>query len=78
MLSNDWVYDIETFPNAFTLTICHTFLDLNFVFEISRRKDNREQLFHFIEFLEINKHRMVGFNNLAFDYPVLHFLLTNP
>ena len=78
MLSNDWTYDIETFPNAFTLTICHAFLNLNFVFEISRRKDNREELFKFIAFLQDNKHRMVGFNNLAFDYPVLHFLLMNP
>lgn len=47
------------------------------VFEISDRKDQREQLFEYLRNVRRNKGYMVGFNSVGFDYPVLHQLLTN-
>jgi len=34
-MSNDYVYDIETYPNVFTLAVEHTDAPLRWAFEIS-------------------------------------------
>jgi len=47
------------------------------VFEISSRKDQREEMFNHLRELYRNRDRMVGFNNVGFDYPLLHWLLKN-
>jgi hypothetical protein len=47
------------------------------VFEISDRKDDSVQLRKFLTKLYKDKSRLVGFNNLGFDYPVIHFFLQN-
>lgn len=74
---NDVVYDLETYPNVFTAC----FADLNdrkiVAFEISDRKDQRKQLFDYLRKVYKKKGRLVGFNNVGFDYPVLHKLLKN-
>lgn len=62
------IYDIETYPNVFT---CY-FSD-NSVFEISWRKNQIRELIQFL----YNVDEMVGFNNVMFDYPVLHFIIEN-
>lgn len=71
-----WVYDIETYPNVFTFCAVN-FDDTERVsFECSVRRNDIAQLFAFLEQLRKNKHYMVGFNNLDFDYPVIHDLLS--
>ena len=71
----DWVYDIETYPNCFTFTAVCADNSRTHVYECSTRKNDVSQLFEFLDMLHDKKHRMVGFNNKGFDYPVLHALL---
>ena len=71
----DWIYDIETYPNCFTFTSVCADNSRTHVYECSSRKNDVSQLFEFLDMLHDKKHRMVGFNNKGFDYPVLHALL---
>ena len=76
---NNWIYDIEIFPNVFTIAIKHHETGGFYCFELSEQVNNIHQLTQFILALSDGKnHRMVGFNNIGFDYPVLHFILQNP
>lgn len=71
----DWIYDLETFPNCFSFTAVNADNSCSHVFECSSRKNDVSQMFEFLDMLHKNKHRMVGFNNKGFDYPILHALL---
>ena len=73
----DYIYDIECFPNIFSVVFANDELKKIWVFEISDRKDDSVQLRKFLTKLYKEKARMVGFNNLGFDYPVIHFFLQN-
>lgn len=68
-------YDIESYPNVFTFTALHG--DTKTVFEISNRKTDIRLLCLFLLTLRRFKCKMIGFNNLAYDYPVLHFIFMN-
>lgn len=72
--TGDIIYDIETYPNVFTMTAKHTVTDQTWVFEISHRKYELELLCKFIEVCSSKSCRWVGFNNLGFDYPVIHLI----
>jgi hypothetical protein len=72
---DDWVYDLETYPNIFTFATIFANGKGRRVFEISDRKDEINELLDFLRKVKTNKHRLVGFNNVGFDYPVLHFIL---
>jgi hypothetical protein len=74
----DVIYDLETYPNCFTLSAELTDLPLHWQFEVSDFKDEREQIIEWCKYLISIDARMVGFNNVSFDYPVLHLLLRNP
>lgn len=67
-----WVYDIETYPNCFTLCIVRDDGKHLKVFEVSDRKNEIEGVFKCLDYLSSSGDDMVGFNNLNFDYPVLH------
>ena len=43
-------------------------------FERSDERNNLNELCKFMDVLAHHKCRMVGFNNIGFDYPVLHFI----
>jgi hypothetical protein len=77
-LDNAVVYDIETFPNFFSLDAESLFGDSNHCWEISEYRDDRASLLHWLQELGRSQTPMIGFNNLGFDYPVLHYLMTNP
>ena len=70
------VYDLETYPNAFTATFCPTDPEDNrmTVFEISDRRRDNQPLFNYVQQCTL----MVGFNNLHFDWPILYDFLINP
>jgi hypothetical protein len=74
-MTNDYVYDIETFPNVFTLALEHTDAPLCWSFEISDQRNDSKEIIEFLQYLKDTNARMVGYNNLGFDYPVLHTLI---
>lgn len=75
LLAGLYVYDIESYPNVFTCTIFRP-EDLSlWRFEISPRRNDAVELYQFIMQLKACGGRMVGFNNLHYDYPVIHSLL---
>lgn len=72
---NDWVYDLECYPNIWTMAVCFANGSGMRVFEISDRINQAAEMLDFLRKVMVNKHRMVGFNNVGFDYPVLHYIL---
>lgn len=71
----DVIYDIETYPNVFTLAVIKTDKTGGRIFEISSRKNECQELVDYMRELVRTGGRMVGFNNKGFDYPVLHYIL---
>jgi hypothetical protein len=71
----DFPYDIETYPNAFTFAAKHALTGERYMFEHSYRKKEIPLLIEFVLSLQKSKARMVGFNNIYFDYPVIHYIL---
>ncbi len=71
----DLIYDIETYPNCFTFSAIAVDSDLKWQYEISDFKNESVQLVGFLRSLPTMGYRLVGFNNLGFDYPVIHKLL---
>ena len=71
----DYIFDIETYPNVFTLAVEHAQAPLSWMFEISDWRNDSRQIIEFLTYLKQIDARMVGFNNLGFDYPVLHTLI---
>lgn len=78
MLSNAPVFDIETYPNCFTLAMECLNSDQQAVWEISNRRDDRAYLMQWFTWLAQHNIPMIGFNNIHFDYPVIHALFHNP
>jgi hypothetical protein len=74
-MSNDWIYDLETFPNVFTAAFEHAHAPITLSFEISDWRNDSREIVAFLQHLKDTDARMVGFNNLGFDYPVLHTLI---
>ena len=73
----DIVYDVETFPNAFTVWFLHRTSRREWYFEISGRRNDIQILCTFIEVMQQQGNRMIGYNNIGFDYPVVHFIYKN-
>ena len=69
-------WDIETYPNCFTLAAEHADYPLTWAFEISPWRDDSREIVEWCQWLASRNAQMVGFNNVGFDYPVLHTLLT--
>lgn len=72
----DWVFDIETYPNIFTFAVVYANGNGMRAFEISDRKNEINDILDFFRKVKVSNHRLVGFNNNQFDYPVIHHLLT--
>lgn len=73
-----YVFDIETYPNCFLFCGKFTHLSDIQLFEISDRRNEREALVTWLSYLRNVQCEMVGFNNLGFDYPIIHELIINP
>ena len=71
---SDYIFDIETYANVFTLTVEHADLPVVWYFEISDWRNDSTKIIEFMGMIRDHGDRMVGFNNLGFDYPVLHTL----
>lgn len=73
----DWAYDLETYPSIFTALFIHLETGQERLFEISDRRNDFAALMNFIHWMRENGQRGIGFNNAAFDYEILHFMVTN-
>lgn len=71
----DRAYDCETYPNCYMIGFKCVETDQRWRFEISTRRDDRQALY---QFLSTKGWRAVGYNNIGFDYPVLHWIVMNP
>lgn len=74
-INGDVIYDIETYPNCFTYSEIDAETKKVSVFEISDYKNDLNDLINHLRSLYIKNKRMVGFNNIGFDYPVIHWIL---
>jgi hypothetical protein len=72
------VYDIEIYPNFFSLTAVSLDRDDFHTWEISPRRNDIESLYAWLVFLANNNIDMIGFNNEHFDYPLVHEVLKSP
>lgn len=71
----DYGYDFETYPNCFTARFIHIATGSEWKFEISTRRNDLPELTQFVLQLKACNARGVGYNNVGFDYPVLHFII---
>ena len=71
----DYIYDIETYPNVFLITLEHAGLPIVWTFEISDRRNQSAEIVQFVSQLRDQGARLVGFNSISFDYSVTHLLL---
>jgi hypothetical protein len=71
---NDVIYDLETYPNVFTIAAEHATLPIKWQFEISPWVNDSAEIIDWLHGLKSIDARMVGFNNIGFDYPILHML----
>lgn len=74
-IPNDYIFDIETYPNVFTLATSSSDGKVVRVWEVSDRMNQTQEILSYLRHLAKNKWRMIGFNNLGFDYPVLHAIM---
>lgn len=74
-IPNDYIFDIETFPNVFTLATSSSDGKVVRVWEVSDRVNQTQEILSYLRHLAKKKWRQVGFNNLGFDYPVLHAIM---
>lgn len=70
-----WVYDLEVLVNFFSGTFLNPSTNEVRTFVIHESRDDRNELLDFLNNKKLVK-GLVGFNNLNYDYPVLHYLLT--
>jgi hypothetical protein len=70
-----YIYDIEVFPNVFTITLKLAGSDTWWIFEISHRRNDIDLIIQMVQAIAYHNARMVGYNNIGYDYPVLHFIL---
>lgn len=68
----DWIYDIETYPNCFTISLIRADGKMERTIEISEFVNEIDRLFTLFEYLNTHQLNGVGYNNKGFDYPVLH------
>lgn len=73
----DWVYDLESYPNIFTAGFLHPNSGHRILFEVSEWKNEVNELVQFLYNLKQAGCRLIGFNNVGYDYPMLHFIIEN-
>lgn len=69
----NYIYDIEVYPNFFLFCSKCSDTSKEQTFEVSDRRDDRNL---FALFLSQPDLVMIGFNNLAYDYPIIHDIIT--
>ena len=70
------VYDLEQFPNFHSGVFYDIHEKDKVKFVIHQSRDERQEYFNYLLSAR-GKIGMIGFNNLDYDYPMLHYILTN-
>ena len=73
-MTHDIIWDEETYPNVFTISAIHAHLPIEWSFEISDWRNDSSAIIQWVHWLKSLGARMVGFNSIGFDYPILHAL----
>jgi len=73
-MTHDIIWDCETYPNVFTISAHHAHLPIEWSFEISDWRNDSGAIIQWVHWLKSIGARMVGFNTIGFDYPILHAL----
>ena len=76
MIKRVWIYDLEQFPNFHSATFKDRDSDEIRQFVLFGDDLNNE-LKSYIQFLNNEVKGLIGFNNINYDYPLLHFIITN-
>ena len=71
-------YDIETTLSCFLFGAKFYGDPTKHIFEISWRRDDKQQILNMLSHLKTIDAHMVGYNNVSFDYPIIHELMVNP
>jgi hypothetical protein len=72
------IFDLETYTNIFTFCGFDYQTKQWFLYEISERKDQKQELLQFLNYHMAVGTYFVGYNNCNFDYPILHSLILDP
>lgn len=72
-MKKDYVYDVEVFPNFFSVTFLHVDTSITKSFVIFEDRDDRAEL---IKFLNRNP-VLIGYNNIFYDGVVLTYIKSN-
>lgn len=76
-MSDGYIHDTENYPNVWLFGAIHELTGIPYIFEISHRRDDRQAFYMFTEHLREHGDEEIGYNNLGYDYPVQHSVLTN-
>lgn len=68
------VYDVECFPNVFSITCWHTELKKKIVIEISERVNLEESLQRIIQLFSWKETLWCGYNNKHYDDAIINFI----
>lgn len=68
-----WVFDVETLSNMFSYTAMHRKTKEVVQYTIWRNINELDELLTHLYSVD----GLIGFNNLSFDYPVLHFIMNS-
>lgn len=72
------VYDLECYPNFFSCCAVSLDRDNYYTWEISERRNDKDALLDWLYYLQEHRAEMIGFNNIGYDYILIHELLRNP
>lgn len=72
-----YIFDLEIYPNCFLFSGKWRGQNEVQTFEISSRKNQRTELLQWLSYLQGLGAYFTGFNNIGFDYPIIHDLLNN-
>ena len=73
--TKDIIFDIEVYPNIFSAVFYAPEIEKTLVFEVSERRNDFAMFCALVRLAGKRGARMVGFNNVGYDYPVIHALL---
>ncbi len=70
-----YIYDLECYPEFFSCSLTHYESGERWRFEISKWVNQSRALYSALRYLQSQNSLMVGFNNVGYDYPMLHFIM---